>query len=121
MRSLLIALVLAAAPAFAAPAFADGIERPHRPRAARPAPVLAGGPVDIPVAVGPETVSLSDGFLRGSDGGVGAQALASAYVGGGSTVVVRGGRSVAIAIARASASASAVGGFGGGFGGHGCR
>ena len=113
----LIALALIFSPALSAPAFADGIERP-RPRHARPAPrpapvhELAGGPIEIPVEAGPETVSLNDGFLRGADGGVGATVHAAALAGGGSRIVIQGGRSTAVAIAMASASASAsAGGF----------
>jgi len=123
MHKLLIAALIVAPLFSIAPAYADGVERPRPRRAAvapRPAPELAGPPIEIPAPAGPETVSLNDGFLRGADGGVGATALASAYVGGGSRIVIQGGRStaVAVAIARASASVS-VGGVS--VGGAGCR
>lgn len=114
MRALLAALILIAAPlASAAPAFADGIERPReRPRQRpRPAPVpLMGAPeAPRPAPVDDRYVTLSDGFFTGSAGGVGADIGGDSY--SSVTVIVRGGASArASAFASARASASARGG-----------
>ncbi|MDX2274132.1 MAG: hypothetical protein NW206_01680 [Hyphomonadaceae bacterium] len=116
----LAALALIAAPvAGATSAYADGIERPPAPLP-RPRPqqrVQAPPPAPIPAPVlpaGPETVTLPASFFMGG-GGVGTE-IGAGYVGGGTTVIVRGGSASAFAFASASARASG-GGHGGSHGG----
>lgn len=117
----LAALALIAAPVgVSSVAYADGIERAPAPRPRprpRPAPRIEAPPPPAPVVpTGPEAINLPASFFVGG-GGVGTE-IGTGYVGGGSTVIVRGGSASAFAFASASARASAGGrGFGGG--GHG--
>jgi uncharacterized membrane protein YgcG len=127
MRALAIfaAIALIAAPVVAmpAPAYADGIERPRRPRAPRPRPAPpAPAPERVVIIEGPETVTLNESTLSG--GGVGADIATGGSYYSSSTVVISGGRASAFAYAsaRASAGVGVRGGFRGGGrrGGGGC-
>lgn len=115
----LAALALIAAPVagVSSVAYADGIERPPAPRPRpRPTPaprIEAPAPAPI-VPTGPEAINLPASFFIGG-GGVGTE-IGTGYVGGGTTVIVRGGSASAFAFASASARASG-GGRGGGHGG----
>lgn len=118
------ALVLATAPIVSAPAaYADGIERPQRPRSPRraPPPPLLGAPAPVQEArVESNIVTLPESFFVGG-GGVGAHMDGGSY--SSTTVVIRGGRATAVAFASASARAGVgvrSGGFGGGHRGGGC-
>jgi hypothetical protein len=115
----LAALALIAAPVgVSSVAYADGIERAPAPRPRprpRPAPRIEAPP-PVVVPAGPEAINLPASFFIGG-GGVGTE-IGTGYVGGGTTVIVRGGSSSAFAFASASARASAGGhGFGGHHGG----
>lgn len=133
MRALLAALILASASIAvpAAPAFADGIDRPtpprHRPRPAprRPAPQPAPVPLTPAPVIEPASLRLSDAMFTG---GVGLD-LGTGFVGGGGRTIVQGASVTAISFSSASASATASasarggsrgGGHGGG-GGCGCH
>ena len=120
------AAVLTAMAFFAAssPARADGIERPRPVHNARPhrAPPPAPIPLLAPAEdKGPETVTLSQSFVSGANGGVGAD-IGGFYGGGGTFVVTSGGaRAIAVAFTSARASAGAGVHFGRHGGGCGCH
>lgn len=126
--ALFAAIALLAAPAFAPPAYADGIERP-RPRVTRrappprPAPPVEAPPARVEQRVESNIVTLPESFFAGG-GGVGADIGGAYGVYSSSTVIIRGGSASASASAFASSRASAGargGGFRGGGGGCACH
>lgn len=118
MRLFAIFTVMALATAPLSVAYADGVERqapPPRQYVPAPAPAIAA-PTAVPES-GPETVTLSESFIAGSSGGVGADVAVGAF--SNTTIAIRGSSAHASVFAFASARASARGfGHGGGCGCH---